>query len=259
MAARVYNASEFKQDLYDRITTNGEVMLLMSDTAYGDIPHSVWQYNTSSTATDDFVNGVVQPTLQTGSGRWLRLYYFSTVATSGAYNDLSGKPSLAAVATSGAYNDLSGKPSLATVATSGSYSDLSGKPSLATVATSGSYTDLSNKPASLMQAYQSTSLRSGAFPVFKSGTVSGGVIAFHLTSDGTSGATALFPNGVIDESVNAFVSDAAASYQMSYAFSNGNKTLTITANKLTTANILTGILGQAAANGAVVKLQVWGY
>lgn len=35
---------------------------------------------------------------------------------------------------------------LATVATSGSYSDLSGKPNLATVATSGSYTDLSNKP-----------------------------------------------------------------------------------------------------------------
>lgn len=35
---------------------------------------------------------------------------------------------------------------LATVATSGAYSDLSGKPSLATVATSGSYNDLSNKP-----------------------------------------------------------------------------------------------------------------
>lgn len=68
------------------------------------------------------------------------------VAFSGAYSDLSGKPSLAAVATSGAYSDLSGKPSFATVATSGSYSDLSGRPNLATVATSGSYNDLSNKP-----------------------------------------------------------------------------------------------------------------
>ena len=38
------------------------------------------------------------------------------------------------------------KPSLATVATTGAYSDLSGTPSLATVATSGSYTDLSNTP-----------------------------------------------------------------------------------------------------------------
>jgi hypothetical protein len=35
---------------------------------------------------------------------------------------------------------------LATVATSGAYSDLTGKPSLATVATSGSYTDLINQP-----------------------------------------------------------------------------------------------------------------
>jgi hypothetical protein len=35
---------------------------------------------------------------------------------------------------------------LATVATSGAYSDLTGRPSLATVATSGSYTDLINQP-----------------------------------------------------------------------------------------------------------------
>lgn len=81
---------------------------------------------------------------------------FATVATSGAYADLTGKPTLF----SGAYADLTGKPSLATVATSGSYADLTnrpnifsgayadltGKPNLATVATSGSYNDLSNKP-----------------------------------------------------------------------------------------------------------------
>jgi len=71
---------------------------------------------------------------------------FATVATSGAYADLSGAPSLAAVATSGAYADLSGTPSLATVATTGAYSDLSGTPSLATVATSGAYSDLSGTP-----------------------------------------------------------------------------------------------------------------
>jgi len=67
----------------------------------------------------------------------------ATVATSGAYADLTGKPSLF----SGAYTDLTGKPSLATVATSGAYSDLSGTPSLAAVATSGSYNDLSDKPS----------------------------------------------------------------------------------------------------------------
>jgi hypothetical protein len=38
------------------------------------------------------------------------------------------------------------KPTLATVATTGAYSDLSGTPSLATVATTGSYNDLSDQP-----------------------------------------------------------------------------------------------------------------
>lgn len=70
----------------------------------------------------------------------------ATVATTGAYSDLSGTPNLAAVATSGAYSDLSGTPNLATVATTGDYDDLTNKPNLAAVATSGSYTDLSNKP-----------------------------------------------------------------------------------------------------------------
>lgn len=54
---------------------------------------------------------------------------------------------LATVATSGAYGDLSGTPSLATVAATGAYGDLSGTPALATVATTGSYNDLTDKPA----------------------------------------------------------------------------------------------------------------
>ena len=66
----------------------------------------------------------------------------AAVAVSGAYGDLTGKPTLF----SGAYADLSGAPSLAAVATTGNYSDLSGKPSLATVATTGAYSDLTGKP-----------------------------------------------------------------------------------------------------------------
>lgn len=54
----------------------------------------------------------------------------ATVASTGAYGDLSGKPTLATVAGTGAYSDLSGKPTLATVATSGNYVDLNGKPSI---------------------------------------------------------------------------------------------------------------------------------
>jgi hypothetical protein len=104
---------------------------------------------------------------------------FATVATSGAYADLSGTPTLATVATSGDYGDLLNAPALATVATSGDYNDLANKPSaddlaadhvatnytaadvniddhlagidaklgtLATVATSGAYADLSGTP-----------------------------------------------------------------------------------------------------------------
>jgi hypothetical protein len=73
----------------------------------------------------------------------------ATVATSGAYADLSGKPTLATVATSGAYADLSGKPTLF----SGSYTDLTNKPSLSTVATSGSYNDLINLPTLFSGSY----------------------------------------------------------------------------------------------------------
>ena len=58
----------------------------------------------------------------------------ATVASTGAYSDLTGAPTLATVATTGAYSDLSGTPSLATVATTGAYSDLTGTPTLGTAA-----------------------------------------------------------------------------------------------------------------------------
>ena len=59
----------------------------------------------------------------------------------GNYNSLDNKPdlsvyalssSLSTVATSGSYNDLSDKPTLATVATTGAYSDLTGTPTIPT-------------------------------------------------------------------------------------------------------------------------------
>lgn len=117
---------------------------------------------------------------------------------------------------------------------------------------------IKNKPT-IGKAYEGTTVRSGAFPIFASATVASGVATFYLTTDGTATGISTCPTGVIQDSVNAFVSDAGASYQMAYAFSNSNKTLTITTNKLTTANILTGILGQASGNGSSVKLSVWCY
>jgi hypothetical protein len=92
-------------------------------------------------ATESYVTTAISGKANTSS--------LATVATSGAYSDLTGKPTYATVASTGAYSDLTGKPSLATVATSGAYADLTGKPSLATVATSGDYGDLINKPSLL--------------------------------------------------------------------------------------------------------------
>lgn len=81
MAAVVYHAAETKQDLYDRITGNGEAMLLLGNTTKGDSPATLWTYDTSSSASDNFAGGVIQPTLQTGNGRWIKQNNFPLVPT----------------------------------------------------------------------------------------------------------------------------------------------------------------------------------
>jgi hypothetical protein len=83
---------------------------------------------------------------------------------------------LATVASTGAYADLTGKPSLATVATTGAYSDLTGSPALAAVATSGAATDLTG---TLGVGHGGTGLTAG---------ISGGVPFYSLTSALTSSA-----------------------------------------------------------------------
>ena len=113
-----------------------------------------------------------------------------------------------------------------------------------------------NKPT-LGRAVVGITEKTGSFRIYKNATVASGVATFHLTVDGTSTGAALFTE-VYDDSVQLIVNDPLASYQIGWAFSNSNKTITATANKLTTANILTGLLGQAQANGATVKLIVEG-
>lgn len=86
MATRVYNGSEVKADLYARIPGDGEMDILLGDSAIGDIPFSIWQYDANSSATDDFANGVIKPTLQGGNGRWLRRGYYNV---QGNWNEAS--------------------------------------------------------------------------------------------------------------------------------------------------------------------------
>lgn len=196
----------------------------------------------------------------------------SEAAFSGSYTDLTSKPSLF----SGAYSALSGTPTFATVATSGLYADLTNKPTIPTntnqltngsgfITASGAPVQSVNGltgavslsiPSNIATIYDGTTLRTNPVLIYKSATVASGVAVFNFTSDGTSGGTALCATGPITSSVNPIVNDATAAYQMSWTWTNSNKTLTVTTNKLTTANILTGILGQSNANGASVNVAI---
>ena len=76
----------------------------------------------------DVAVGVSGGELQVGGTQVMKSTSLATVATTGAYSDVTGTPTLATVATTGAYADVTGTPTLATVATSGSYADLSNQP-----------------------------------------------------------------------------------------------------------------------------------
>lgn len=76
MAQRVYNSVETKADLYGLMPADGQTELLMGDNAIGDIAFSFWQYDANSSATDNFVGGVVHPAGNMGNGRWLRRGYY---------------------------------------------------------------------------------------------------------------------------------------------------------------------------------------
>jgi hypothetical protein len=74
--------------------------------------------NGATVGTQTFVNGAnISVSTNTSTGaHTIAVTGLAGVALSGAYSDLTGKPSLAAVATSGAYTDLSGRPTLGTAA-----------------------------------------------------------------------------------------------------------------------------------------------
>jgi hypothetical protein len=73
MATHPYNSCDFKADLYARDTpAASEQILLLCDTTLGDIPPSLWGWDASSPASDNFTGGVVKPTNTVGNGRWIR-------------------------------------------------------------------------------------------------------------------------------------------------------------------------------------------
>lgn len=117
-------------------------------------------------------------------------------ATAGVWKNktignLKANLSLSTVATTGAYSDLSGTPSLATVATSGSYADLTNKPTIPgqDAATSNQvvYKNGSNvATGSSSLTFDGTALSSPNFVATNSQADEGGEIRFALPSSGST-------------------------------------------------------------------------
>lgn len=179
---------------------------------------------------------------------------------SGAYGDLSGVPS---TFTPSSHNHAAGD------VTSGTFAD--GRISQSSVTqheaalsiassqitgtkTSSFISDFGTAARGATQCYSGITQKLGCFPVFKSSTTSSGSVTFHLTTDGTSGGDALFPNGADPNSFNFYANDSTNIYTYSVALSNGNKTATVTVKIL---NLLALGLSNPA-NGTTVYLSAWG-
>jgi lysophospholipase L1-like esterase len=97
--------------------------------------HSVLAFTAASTSARDALSVVVGDIGKVCRVTADNTFYILTSTSPAVWSPFSPTPSLATVATSGAYADLTGAPSLATVATSGAYADLTGAPTIPAVYT----------------------------------------------------------------------------------------------------------------------------
>lgn len=152
-------------------------------------------------------------TLETASD-WVHVTnkpIFSSVATSGDYNDLINRPTMPGSPVNADWNAVGGlaeilnKPALSTVATSGAYSDLSGKPTIPAAQVNSDWSaaagvsQILNKPTTLA-GYGITD----AYPL--SGNPSGFLTG--ITSGQVTGALGFTPYSSLNPS--GFVSQAGA-------------------------------------------------
>ena len=215
---------------------------------------TVWARGDHQHAHGNQNGGSLHSTATTASAGFMsatdksKLDGLATVATSGAYSDLSGTPALATVATSGSYTDLSGTPALAAVATSGSYADLSGTPTLALVAASGSYVDLTETPAlapvATTGAYADLTGKPSLAAVATSGAYADLSGKPELATVATSGSYADLSN------------KPAAAYDIA-SFASGSLALAATTMKFYAPKNLT-LTALNQGGGATVKVQVAG-
>jgi predicted RecA/RadA family phage recombinase len=130
----------------------------------------------------------------------------ATVATTGAYSDISGTPSLATVATTGAYSDLSGTP---TIPSSGVDFDPVGTDNSTDVTLSGSYDylTLSGQQITLGQVDYSTDISNKPSLLDASGTPANNQLAVWVDADTLEGDASLTWTGTLLTVVGTAVVD----------------------------------------------------
>lgn len=163
------------------------------------------------------------------------------VQSGGVYTQLANKANtsdLATVATTGAYSDLSGKPNLAAVATSGSYNDLLNKPTLGTAAAKDSTNAVTQNSTDLVE---SGAVYSKVDSVKQALTTQ----ALYFTSVACSATTGNFltksdANITADHVVAecTFANPSAITSDVTWTTASGSVTLNGTCASATTANLV---------------------
>jgi hypothetical protein len=174
----------------------------------------------TNTASVDYIKN--KPTLFSGAYADLTgKPTLSLVASTGNYADLLSKPTLATVASTGAYSDLTGRPTIF----SGAYADLTGKPSLANVATTGDYADILNRPVIPAAQIQSnwTQADTGALDFIKNKPTLLTTSSFSVTSNAASGNGSLsYTDGVF-----TFTPASVPTYSITTAAASGSGSLSL--------------------------------
>ena len=203
---------------------------LADTTITSPIDGQVLRYNI---ATNKWVNASVDSSPTQSST--------NLVQSGGVYTQLANKANtsdLATVATTGAYSDLSGKPNLAAVATSGSYNDLLNKPTLGTAAAKDSTNAVTQNSTDLVE---SGAVYSKVDSVKQALTTQ----ALYFTSVACSATTGNFltksdANITADHVVAecTFANPSAITSDVTWTTASGSVTLNGTCASATTANLV---------------------
>lgn len=185
-----------------------------------DEDFAVYVWDWSSSATPDGVEVVIPTTSTENPGRWIRVDLGTPAQVNSDWNSSSG------------VSQILHKPTLATVATTGVYSDLTGKPTIPTNLMVGT---LNTRTLSLATAYQATditkpaivtiTLTSTASITLTAGTTIVGEIRLGSSSSvATGGGTAIgaYTNSITGTLVVGANISTASNQTFSFALPAGN-------------------------------------